>query len=351
MIACVVGGGPYLDELYRRRSWTSSVSGTEKTPASYAEFDDAREGGVLRTIVQFFAIPLLIVCVAVALYLGISVMVGTGPRTASDFVEVLQSDTINRRWQAAAELAARLSGEEVPEEFRDPRLVRALTTALDSARAEEADPPRLAVLLLGILRRLEDPAALDAVRDALDDKHPWVRSHAILALGALGDRESIPRLTGEFARHTDPGTRQATLSVLARLDQVEGLEYRLSRRTRELALESLGDRNEDVRFTAALILAEAGEKEAALPVLTRMLDRSYLEQFPLDGRLSGISQYDLHTNLILKAIRAVASLDCGDQPKVRKALEVLSDSGSEGDPEVRRRARSTLEALRGKAQG
>jgi hypothetical protein len=325
------------------------VTGEQQTPASYADFSDAQPGGWLRTAVQFFAIPLLIVCVAVGLYLGISLMVGTGPKSATDFVELLQSDTINRRWQAAAELAARLSVEEVPAEFRDPRLVRALVTALEGARAEQADPPRLSLLILNILRRLEDPIALDSVRAALDDEHAWVRSHAILALGGLKDRDSAERLRG-FAVHTDAGTRQAALYVLAQLDQVEGLGvYRLSSQTREIALKHLGDRNEDVRFTAALILADAGEKEAALPVLLRMLDRSYLEQFPLDGRMSGISQYDLHSNVIAKAIRAVAALDCSDRPDVQQALERLADSDKEGDPQVREKARRALESLRARS--
>ena len=226
-------------------------------PTSYAHFEEEPPSGWLRTAVQFFAIPMLIVVVAVGLYVGVRWMVGAGPRDVADFVEVLQSETINRRYQAAYELADRLR-EEVPAEFQDPRLIDALCATLERARAEKEDVPKLAMLVLRILARLENPAALPAIRDAADDEHPWIRSHAILALASLGDRESIPRFR-ELARSDDPGTRQAALDALSRLDQIEGMDsYRLSPRTRELVQAALGDPAEDVRFTAALILANAG---------------------------------------------------------------------------------------------
>ena len=134
------------------------------TPASHARFDEEAPQGLLRTALQFVAIPLVIVGVAVGLYVGISLIVGTGPTTAADFVRVLQSDTIGRRWQAAYELANRISTGEVPAEFRDPQLLNALAETLNAARAEEEDPPKLAVLVLGILRRLKEPSTLPAGR-------------------------------------------------------------------------------------------------------------------------------------------------------------------------------------------
>ena len=317
----------------------------QTSPASYADFSDAEGGGWLRTAVQFFAIPLLIVCVAVGLYLGISLMVGTGPKSVGDFVELLQADTINRRWQAAYELATRLQGREVPAEFRDPRLVRALGSALESARAEDADPPQLAVVILGLLGRLGDPESTDKLVDALDDENAWIRSHAIRALGSLGDTAHIDRIRG-FAHHDDHGTRQSALAALARLDQVDGLKYRLSSETRKIAIEHLGDRHEDVRFTAALVLAEAREGESALPVLRKMISREYLERFPLDTKLAGVSQYQVHSNVILKAVRALVIIEC-DDAEVLKDLAKLTDDDIEGDPEVRQRAREALRRLQG----
>ena len=314
-------------------------------PASYADFDDAREGGWVRTLVQFFAIPFLIVCVAITLYVGINLLLGSGPETAGDFVALLQSDTINRRTQAAYELARRLGSAEVPAEFRDPKLVKALCGALDKARAENQKPPNQACVILVILARLADPATTGTIRKALDDPHPWVRSYAIRALAQVGDGQSAALLREKYAFHDDPGTRQATLYALAKLEQVEGMAFHLSAGTRAIATRHLGDEKEDVRFTAALIMADAGEREAALPVLCTMLDRSYLERFELDDSQSGLSRYQIHSNVLLKAIAAVVKLKSGDDAKVIALLQELTDDKTEGDPKVRQGARKALQKL------
>jgi len=318
-------------------------SNQQPPPASYADFDDERPPGWVRTAVQFFAIPLFIVCVAVAIYLGINLMLGSGPKTASDFVVLLQSDTINRRWQAAYELAARLGAAEVPPEFSDPKLVDALCAALKKTRAD-TDDPRLAELILRILARLQDPRAVPAVRGALDHEHPWVRSHAIVALAALNDQTSVPRLQELAESDEDGKIRQACLDALAALDQLEGVPFRLSGRTRGLALEGLGDPHEDVRFTSALILAHAGERASAA-VLRKMLDRTYLETFEFNDERGGLDPYKVRSDTLLKAIRGALWLDCGDDAEVMQALRRLTDDSVEGDLVVRDAARQALATL------
>jgi len=319
------------------------------TPASHARFDEEAPQGVLRTALQFVAIPLVIVGVAVGLYVGLSVVFNTGPKTAADFIDYLRSDTINRRWQAAYELAARLGTSEVPEEFHNPALVRELCRTLEEARREGEKPPRRAILVLAILRRLEEPSTAPAVRDALDDTDPWVRAHAILTLGALRDEPSRERILA-LAKSDDPGTRQAALEALSMLDQVTGMSFHLSEETHALALEQVGDVHEDVRFTAALVLADAGEREAALPVLRKMLDRSYLERFPFDDRWGGLDDYRLRSVILLKAIARVVALRCGDDAEVMAALGRLTDENAEGETEVREAARKALEALQLKTE-
>lgn len=319
------------------------------TPASQARFEEEPPQGFLRMALQFVAIPLVIVGVAVGLYVGINLMVGTGPTTAADFVRVLQSDTIGRRWQAAYELANRISVGEVPAEFRDPQLLNALGEALNAARAQGEDPPKVAVLVLGILRRLKEPSTLPAVREALADRHPWVRSHAAVTLGALKDEESRPQILA-LARSDDPGSRQAALEALVSLDQVEGMPFGLSAETRAVALEHVGDPKEDVRFTAALVLADAGEREAALPVLRTMLDRAYLDQFPVNDRWGALDVYRLRSDVLLQAIARAVKLSCGDDPRILEALLRLTDDDTEGDLDVRQAARKALEAMQPKTE-
>jgi hypothetical protein len=316
-----------------------------RTPASYADFSEEEEqGGWLKTAVQFFAIPMLIVVMAVGVYLGVSMMIGSGPSDVGDFVELLRSDTVTRRWHAAFELAARLRND-VPDEFKDEKLISALCDALERARAENQDPPQMAITTLQILARIGEPSAIPTVRKALEDQHPWTRSYAVRTLAALGDTDSRDAIRA-LADDKDPSTRQGALAALAAMEQLPGVPYHLSPETRDLLREAVGDRAEDVRFTAALLLARVHDREAALPVLKTMLDRTYLEKIVppdrMDKRLSGISLYRLQSNVILPALAAVEALDCGDDAEVVAAVRKLSDSETEGDSDVRFQAQQLL---------
>ena len=322
------------------------------TPASYADFGEGSKPRVLRTAVQFFAIPLLITCVAVAIFVGAKLLVGGEPTTALEFVELLQQDTVNRRWQAAMEIAARIRDATaknggvptVPDEMRDPRLVKALQDALARARADAGDP-RSAQWLLLTLSLVGDPDSLPAIRATLDDANPVVRSFGIVALGRMRDYPSEDRIR-DLAEDADAGTRQAAVRTLALLEQAPDWKPSeplvLSSTTRALALALLGDRVEDVRFQAAVILGLAGEREAALPLLKTMLNREALGEIALDRRAVGIDKYTLQGNLILIAIETVVRLGALDDPEVVAALERRANDDTEFDRDVRRSAREAL---------
>jgi hypothetical protein len=323
----------------------SPTKDENRSPASFADFSAEEEpGGWLKTLVQFFAIPMLIVVMAVGVFFGVSLMIGSGPKSAADFAELLQSDTVTRRWHAAFELSARLK-DGVPDELRDPKLVAALGSALERARKENQDPPKMAVTTLLLLGRIGDSGSIPVVRDALTDRHPWVRSYAVTTLATLGDLESRDAIL-KLAEDKDPSTRQAALAALATLEQREGIPYHLSPELRAMLKQAVGDREEDVRFTAALLLANVNDRHSALPVLKTMLDRDYLEKIVpnerMDTRLSGISRYRVHSNVIFRGLDAVERLDCSDDEEVVAAVRKLSDSATEGDSDVRYRAQKLL---------
>lgn len=323
-----------------------SVADPQASPASHAEFDEEPSGGPLQVVVQFVAIPLLIVSVAVGLFFGVRWLSGGSPMTVAEYVQLLRSDTINRRWQAAAALAHRLKqSPEVPPEFRDPKLTSALAAALTDARSQKEDPPRTAMLIIEIMRRLEDPDFAPALRAAMKDENDWIRSYAILGLGSIDDLSSRPAIR-EATRSSDAKTRQAALVALAALDRSDERPNRLSPETRRRAFDLLGDVHEDVRFQSALLLAQAGDVEPALPVLKKMLDREYLRSIKFKDEIGALDRNRIHSNLIMQAIKAVSLLDRRDE-EVVAALVKLSDSDTEGDIEVRELARKALERMKG----
>ncbi len=330
---------------------TSSDSEKTGAPASYAEIDDPPPAGLLRTAVQFFAIPLLIVLVGVSLFLVVSMLFDTRPTTAMDYVRELRADTINRRWQAAIELSNRLGNEEIPLEFRDPILIAALTQALADARKEPEEPPMLAVHLLRVLRRLQDARAIPAVRDAADDPHPWIRSHALLVLGGLRDLASLEIIERRL-KDTDAECRKAALFALASLDQEKGEPFQLTAGTREKARVYLGDPDPYVRMQAALLLAQAGDSDGVLPLLAKMLDREYLRDLPFSGDLHGTNRARVNSNLLVQTILAVSGLDgASGNEEIQAALKRLTDDSIEGNSEVRQQARVALGKLLGASTG
>ena len=170
-----------------------------------------------------------------------------------------------------------------------------------------------------------------------------------LGVGHLVAEPPAPLASFKFVRAKGPGALFSDLlAIFVKLDQVDGMAFRLSPKTREIARSHLADTHEDVRFTAALVLADAGEADGTVSVLKEMLSRERLEEIVpkerLDKKLSGISRYHIHSNVIILAIGAAAKLKT-DDPEIVAALKVLSDDEDEGDPDVREAARQALTML------
>jgi HEAT repeat protein len=105
--------------------------------------------------------------------------------------------------------------------------LRATAIALLGLIGDSADSP-LAVRCLGdpsadvraaaadTLARIGGPPAEGALRSALDDRIPFVRANAAVALGVIGSREALPRLL-EMARTDDFRPARAAAQAVARI--------------------------------------------------------------------------------------------------------------------------------------
>lgn len=226
------------------------------------EEEEEAGGGALRSFLGLFVVPLMVVLLCVAIFIGFG-WIAYDRQTTRDYLNDLEAGWKPRRVQAAYELSKIL--------VSDPRALEKEEGARAQVRRlfQEADDAEMRRYLALVLGRTGDREALPLLVDAVDDEDDRTRIYALWALGILGD----------------PQAREPLVRALS--DQDAGI-----RKTAAFALGELGDRSvvpsllpllddaaTDVRWNAALSLARLGS-DAGVPVLESMLDRKLLAQVP-----------------------------------------------------------------------
>jgi HEAT repeat protein len=253
-------------------------------PIDEAPFEEPPAGGgALRAFLGLFVVPLVVVLLCVAVFIGFG-WIAYDRQDTSDYVNDLQSWWKPRRVQAAYELSKIL--------VADPRALEESPGAEAEVRrlfleAEDAEMRQYLALVLGHTR---DPEAAPLLIAALDDPDDKTRIYAIWALGALGHPSAREPLM-EALSADDPGIRKTAAYALGQLGD----------RAAVPALErALEDPVPDVRWNAALSLARLGSA-AGVPVLEAMLDRGLLAQVPNITR-------EQQEEAMVEAVRALAAV-------------------------------------------
>ena len=154
--------------------------------------------------------------------------------------------------------------------------VEALGTVLGSVREEEP-PKRDAVstavvavgTVLGVLESPSPSAALSALRDRLDDPSDEVRKRAIVALGSLKDRESIPALIAAADREE---TRFEAVVALTETPDPAALA---------VYLRAMGDKSPELRRRVTTAVRTIGDQ--VVPTLNQLAERGELPPSALPG--------------------------------------------------------------------
>jgi HEAT repeat protein len=251
--------------------------------------------------VQFFLIPLAVVGITVAVYVGFRSLLADD-RKAQDYLAEVRTGGLDRRWPAAYELSRQMADPKVrADRSLAPALVKAFVEAKD-------DDPRVRQYLALAIGRLDPPLPPDAIaalKKTVDSTDGDARISAIWALGSSGDPSAIPTLEPLF-QSPDAGVRKMTVYALGALPG----ETQLG--TLRAALE---DATADVRWNAAVALARKGQHDG-VPVLRQMLDRQYLEQtVKREVRLD--EDRDPIADVMISGLRAAATLkDAALKPSV-----------------------------------
>ncbi|HVG08584.1 MAG TPA: HEAT repeat domain-containing protein [Thermoanaerobaculia bacterium] len=255
----------------------------EDLPAEPSEEEEPAGSGALRSFLGLFVVPLLVVILCVAIFIGFG-WIAYDRQSTRDYLNDLESGWKPRRVQAAYELSKIL--------VSDPQALEKEQGAKGQVRRlfQEADDPEMKRYLALVMGRTGDREALPLLVEALNGEDERTRIYALWSLGMLGDpqaREPLAAALGD----KDPGIRKIAAFALGELDD---------RSVVPSLRPLLDDAATDVRWNAALSLARLGSAEG-VPVLESMLDRRLLAQVPDITR-------EQQEEAMLSAIRALAAL-------------------------------------------
>jgi HEAT repeat protein len=312
-------------------------------------------------IVQLFVVPGVIVVVVVLIWLMFNWLAQKG----SDRDALVRDLSRNNaaRWQAAFTLAQDLKAErnaKNPTLTTDPELAKKLAQILHDeikAGSLEENPITLRIYLSRALGefRVPDglPTLIEAATTVRDEKENEVRRAALEGIALLADNAgssnaefaSNPQLEEVLlaaAGDTDVRTRNVAavgLGIIGTPPMVEKLHF------------MLGDAYPDVRYNAAVRLAQRGD-EAAVPVLVEMLDQQ--EQAGIKVEKEAMMQDFKRALITINALRASGQLAEKNSSAELAPLQTAIDKLLAGKvtPETRIEATSALHhfAKRGAAK-
>jgi HEAT repeat protein len=273
--------------------------------------------------VQFFLIPMAVVAVTVAVYVGFRSMLAD-ERSPQEYLTEIQRGGSDRRWPAAYELSRLMADPKV-------RADKSLGPALIKAFQQSSGDRQVRRYLALAIGRLDPPLPADAVADltaALDDPDSETRISVIWALGSSGDPAVVSRLLPLYnSPDADAGIRKIVVYALGALP---GDEQVPTLRT------ALQDSTADVRWNAAVALARHGNRDG-VPVIRQMLDRQYVEH-TVTRAVRPDEDEDPVADVMISGLRAAAALK-------DETLKSSVASLSESDRSLKVR-QAAIEALR-----
>jgi len=218
----------------------------------------------------------------------------------------------SQRWQAAFELSNIVKSD--PKRAATPEFINGLMDVYKASLDEDIRARQYIALILGELKEKRavgllttnlqrseklktadwsQPGFYQYLRPSLDqirDELIQNEIYTLWALGSIGDNSAVPAVL-EFVKNQEPSVRKVAIYVLGVLkDQRAAEDLRVA----------LNDSSDDIRWNAALALAQLNAPDGA-ELLTKLLDRSYVDS------LQGMTA-DQKTELTVNAVTALGML-------------------------------------------
>lgn len=267
---------------------------------------------------QFALYPLFIVLGTVAVFTLFSLLL-RDRKSEIDYLREIRTARGDERWYAAFQLSNVLAREG--DTLRhDAEFLNEVTTVFE---ASEGDDPRLQRYLCIVLGWVGDATSEPTlVRTLAQDDDAETRVWSAWALGKIAPPGAVPALVAALA-DSEAAVRKMSAYALGSLKDA---------RAGEPLLDLLDDPVEDVRWNAAIALAQQGRGEG-YPILQNMVNSLYLT------RIEGMTDERLK-DVMLNAVKALGLLQA-TFPSARDLLEETSRSAP--FPVVQQEARQQLE--------
>jgi len=297
------------------------------TPSAVPPDDAPKPEGFGRLVVPLFLTPFAVIGALLVLGVAFYFVLTPKDRSADEVLERVLRGGANERWQAAQELAHRVSDESERERL-DPGFAGRVRDALERSRE---DDPRVREFLVGTLAFLRDTSSVDllvaSLEDPGEDPEGRIRFACAIALGPLGDPAAVPVLGRVLRESPDEGLRIACTHSLGRLPGSASVE----------ALRgALSDGSWLVRCNAAIALAFHGLDDGK-PYLLELLDREKLRGL----RENAFRREEDQQSALIEGIRALAGLRAEEAiPRIERL------AAEDPSPKVQDAALRALEELR-----
>lgn len=244
---------------------------------------------------SFFIIPFLIAVFCVLLFAAVNLLTSE-KRTVYDYLEDVKTGGLTKRWQGAFELSKIIANSQITN---DPKFSTELINAFEHAQHDDDRVRQYLALAMG---RTGNLIYVQPLINALKNEKDLNITSVIYALGMLQDKKAADVIY-PYLGHVDARIRSIAVVALGNIGNSESIPY---------LREALKNSEANVQWGAAISLAQMNDNSGRNIILS-LLNRNYLSDF------SEVDPQE-QTNLMLSAISAASFLKDTDLDMAIKEL-------------------------------
>ncbi len=275
--------------------------------------EERKEKSIL-LLFRFVVVPLILVGIIVFVIVLFGNM-ALKEKSVRDYLYDIRTGSQSERWQAAYHLSNLLAS---PKTDYRAQARKELPEIMLIFRNEKGKDPQIRRYLALAMGGLQDPRAIPALHESIQDEDSQTAFYSIWAIGNIGDRESTPAII-ETLESTDSGIRIISAYVLGALGDERSIPPLQAH---------LEDAEPEVRWNSAIALTRLNN-DAGASVLMDLMQRDYLNSFKT------LSE-ERKEELMINAIKASEKLG---KPELKEQIKKLSVS--DPNPRVRDTALKT----------